>query len=187
VARSDVTPEEFEKLFQRLAPEVHHYLRRRVDAEADDLLAEVFVVAWRRRLDLPEESLRKAWLYGVARRLILANARSAARSSATVAAVTQQGHVSSTSDEERESTVHRALASLTAVDRDLITLTVWEGLPVAEAAFSLGMRPGAARVRLHRARKRLAANPELAALTSQVAPLSSVSPEGARISSHGTE
>ena len=187
MARSDVTPEEFEELFQHLAPEIHRYLRRRVDSDADDVLAEVFVVAWRRRRDLPEVSLRKAWLYGVARRLIRAKARSAARSSATFAAVTQQGHDGSTSDEERESTVRRALDSLTAVDRDLITLTVWEGLPVAEAAFSLGMRPGAARVRLHRARKRLAANPEMSALAGQVAPLSSASPEGARISSHGTE
>ena len=47
-----------------------------------------------------------------------------------------------------------ALAVLTDSDRELLLLVGWEGLSQAEAATALGISPGAARVRLHRARKR---------------------------------
>ena len=56
-----------------------------------------------------------------------------------------------------------ALASLRETDRELIRLTEWERLSITEAAVVLGLRPGTARVRLHRARKTLAAHPALAA------------------------
>jgi RNA polymerase sigma-70 factor (ECF subfamily) len=50
------------------------------------------------------------------------------------------------------------------VDRELITLTTWEGLTPAEAACVVGITAGTARVRLHRARARLARHPRMRAL-----------------------
>ncbi|GAB3543369.1 hypothetical protein GCM10027403_37450 [Arthrobacter tecti] len=52
--------------------------------------------------------------------------------------------------------VHAALARLRAADREILILTYWDGFPLSEAAALLGCTPGAARVRLHRARKAFA-------------------------------
>ena len=47
------------------------YLTRRAPVEdAADLLAEVYLVAWRKRADLPPGEERRLWLFGVARRLL---------------------------------------------------------------------------------------------------------------------
>jgi RNA polymerase sigma-70 factor (ECF subfamily) len=50
-----------------------------------------------------------------------------------------------------------ALASLPEPDRELLMLVAWEGLETREIAQLLGARPGTVVVRLHRARRRLAA------------------------------
>ncbi len=50
-----------------------------------------------------------------------------------------------------------ALEQLSPEDRELVTLIAWEGLTPAQAATALGLSPGTARVRLHRARTRLRA------------------------------
>jgi RNA polymerase sigma-70 factor (ECF subfamily) len=50
-----------------------------------------------------------------------------------------------------------ALSQLSPTDRDLVTLTLWDGLTSAEVAQVLNIKEGAARVRLHRARTRLRA------------------------------
>ena len=163
----EVTREGFEELFRRTASEVHAYLRRRVGADADDLLGDVFVIAWQRRRDLPEPRLHRAWLYGVARRLVLAHGRQLSHATDAAVRLARQDTAIPATDERRAATVRDALATLAEVDRELITLTVWEGLGVAEAALALGMRPGAARVRLHRARKRLAEDPTIAVLVAE--------------------
>lgn len=166
--RGEVTPEEFEKLFRRCAPEVHAFLRRRVGAEADDLLGEVFIIAWQRRRDLPKPELRRAWLYGVARRLILADTRKQTRTREALLELGRLGDDLTSNGPERDAAVRRMVAALPDKDRELIMLTVWERLSVAEAALTLGVRAGTARVRLHRARQRLAADPGMQALVQSV-------------------
>ncbi|WP_459610450.1 RNA polymerase sigma factor [Corynebacterium urogenitale] len=52
--------------------------------------------------------------------------------------------------------ISRALTSLTRSDQELLTLHAWEGLDAPQIAEVLGIAPGTARVRLHRARSRLA-------------------------------
>ncbi|MBB6625719.1 sigma-70 family RNA polymerase sigma factor [Nocardioides sp. KIGAM211] len=169
----DVTPEAFEELFRATAPEVLRYLRRRVGVEADDLLGEVFVIAWQRRGDLPAPELHRAWLFGVARRLVLAQVRRQAAVRHATRDLARRDEASGAAEhapspDDRDAVVHRALAALPEQDRELLMLTVWEGLTVAEAAVSLDLRPGTARVRLHRARRRLADDPEVARLVEQV-------------------
>lgn len=163
--RGSVTPEAFEALYRRTSPEVLGFLRRRVGDEAPDLLADVYVLAWEKRDALPAEWLRRAWLFGVARRLLLSHSRHASRE---VAAEEEATRISSQPAHEPEqsagATVRAALARLPEIDRELIQLTEWEQLSVAEAAVATGLKAGTARVRLHRARARLAQDPELAAL-----------------------
>ena len=60
--------------------------------------------------------------------------------------------------------VRTALASLREQDQELIRLTEWEQLSITEAALVLGLKPATARVRLHRARRSLAAHPALEGL-----------------------
>jgi len=66
------------RLYERYAGPVHRYALRRSDREtADEVVAQVFMVAWRRRSALPEDAL--PWLYGVARRALAEQRRGAAR------------------------------------------------------------------------------------------------------------
>ncbi len=59
----------FEALWDAQYPAILAYARRRFDEEdARDIAAETFLVAWRRRKDLPEQATTP-WLYGVARRV----------------------------------------------------------------------------------------------------------------------
>lgn len=156
------TPADVEDLYRRHATELRAYLYRRAGDDGVDLLGDVFVIALRRCGELPEPRLRRAWLYGTARRLLLAHLReSGRRTLAEEQRVRLAGGTVVESDDNRSRAVHRALASLKDSDRELILLTEWEQLPIVEVAAALGMRPGAARMRLYRARRALAEHPEI--------------------------
>jgi len=164
-----ITSEEFEELYRATAPELFGYVRRRTGVDAEDLVAEVFVTAWRRRTDLPPALLRRAWLFGVARKLMLTEGRRSVRDAELVervAATTDAtaDAMSPEPDGPRVAVIAAALARLSPADREVIELTEWDRLTPAELAVTLGVRPGTARVRLHRARQALAADPEIAAL-----------------------
>ncbi|MEI2775331.1 MAG: sigma factor-like helix-turn-helix DNA-binding protein [Tetrasphaera sp.] len=119
------------------------------------MLAETFLVVWRRS-DIPRADARLAWVFGVARRLVLAHHREGASRPVLTAAPPEPDRPSPASDSsERVAAVQEALATLGDVDRELILLTVWDGLTPAQAVASLGVTAGAARVRLHRVRARL--------------------------------
>jgi RNA polymerase sigma-70 factor (ECF subfamily) len=157
---------EFEALFRDTRAPLLAYLTRRAPSEdAADLLGEVYLIAWRRRADLPPGEERRLWLYGVARRLLAEHHRSAcARVDAEGEAGDSSTPESPNEDDRRGAAVRRALASLSDLDRELVTLTTWERLSTADAARVVGITAGTARVRLHRARARLARHPRLRAL-----------------------
>jgi RNA polymerase sigma-70 factor (ECF subfamily) len=154
---------EFEALFQETRGPLLGYLTRRAPVEdAADLLADVYLVAWRRRADLPRGDERRLWLFGVARRLVAEHHRSAhVRADAEGAVVPAEPR---SSEDPRGDAVRAALETLGDLDRELVTLTTWEGLSPAEAGRVVGMAAGTARVRLHRARSRLARHPRLTEL-----------------------
>ncbi|MFN8111071.1 MAG: sigma-70 family RNA polymerase sigma factor [Thermoleophilia bacterium] len=150
-----------EDLYRRTAPELLGYLVRRVRVREDaaDLLAELYLLAWRRRDALPAPPDDRLWLFGAARRLVLAHHRDEVRRHAAASDLRELLAVAPApqdASDEPDPRVRRALAALPEPDRELLTLTVWEGLTPAQAAAIAGIRPGAARVRLHRARRRLA-------------------------------
>jgi RNA polymerase sigma-70 factor (ECF subfamily) len=161
-------------LFERHAGELHGYLYRRGGQSGADLLGEVFAIALQRLERLPEEDLRRAWLFGTARRLLLAEERSARRreSAEKERATFIDPHLPASRDDDavRRIAIEEALASLKEIDRELIRLTEWEGLQIAEAAAALSMRPGAARTRLMRARQRLAGHEAMQEITDATRP-----------------
>jgi RNA polymerase sigma factor (sigma-70 family) len=134
--------------------------RRLGDLDASTELAQdVFVVAWRRRALVPDRSL--PWLYGVARRL-LANQWRARRNEPGRAPI-DADHIAAGAHSVDPDTVaawadlSAALARLRERDREVLRLSAWEQLTIAELAVALGSSQTAAKVRLHRARRRLAA------------------------------
>jgi RNA polymerase sigma-70 factor (ECF subfamily) len=150
-----VTPQrQFEALYHEYADRVHAYaLRRTTAATADDVVSEVFLVAWRRPDAVPADPY--PWLLGVARRVLANRRRGEARASALrVRLAAEQRPI----DEECPSNerVLVALERLSERDRELLTLATWEELGPDELAQVLGVRRGTVAVRLHRARQRFA-------------------------------
>lgn len=133
---------------------VRYGLRRRVDpGAAAELAQEVFVVAWRRRSQVPDRSL--PWLYGVARNLLAHHRRRNGISAGAL--VDDQVAVDAVGSDAANAVadVRAAMARLTEPDQEILRLVGWEELTVAEAAEVLGCTPTTARVRVHRARRRL--------------------------------
>lgn len=158
------TSEQFEALFHDTRAPLLAYLDRRVAPEdAADLLADLYLVAWRKRADLPAANEQRLWLFGVARRLVAEHRRVSVSRVEVPHEVDVLIDTAGRSD-RREVAVRQALELLSEVDRELITLTTWERLTTAEAARVLGITAGTARVRLHRARVRLARHPRLQAV-----------------------
>jgi RNA polymerase sigma-70 factor (ECF subfamily) len=134
--------------------------------DALDVTAETFLVAWRRRAELPTEpDDARAWLFGVARGCLANLARGGRRSERLGQRLIETSEVATVPDpalihESRADTraVRQALDALPADDRELVTLTAWEGLTPTQVGVVLGLTPGAARSRLHRARLKLRAS-----------------------------
>jgi RNA polymerase sigma-70 factor, ECF subfamily len=152
--------ERFESLFREHHAAVRAYALRRAPHDmAPDVVAETFLVVWRRLDDVPSDPL--PWLYGVARR-VLANARrSADRGLALerrLAADAVPGGLGDPGERVGEAEIVRAaLARLSERDRETLMLVAWEELSSVRAARAAGCTRAAFAVRLHRARGRLAA------------------------------
>lgn len=139
------------------------FVRRVGDGElAEDLTSEVFLVAWRRHArDDADAALALPWLYAVARR-VLANDRRAAGRRAALAqrladdAVTAPAAPDDLARAVSDADLLTALGRLGELDREVLLLAGWEGLDPHQIAVALDCRLSTARVRLHRARGRLA-------------------------------
>jgi len=150
--------ERFEDLYAQHAAAVTGYaLRRTEPARAEDVVAEVFLVAWRRLQDVPHEP--RPWLFGVARRVLANERRRVARHDALVdSLVVPAGARADFADDTGMAggTLGAALALLSDTDREALLLTAWEGLNHRQAARVLSVREATFTVRLHRAKRRLA-------------------------------
>jgi RNA polymerase sigma factor (sigma-70 family) len=157
--------ERFERLFREHYPLVRAYaLRRAAPDAAQDVVADTFLVAWRRLEDVPDDAL--PWLYATARRMLANQRRSASRG----AALAERLATSAAADVSPDAAegvadaqlVRLALGRLSERSREALMLVAWEGLSGERAARAAGCSQAAFAVRLHRARARLAH--ELAAL-----------------------
>lgn len=151
----------FRALFDAHYAQIARYFtnRGRSHTEAEDLAAATFEVAWRKLDNVPLAEDAILWLYGVARNQL----RNAWRKGQREAALAEDvGHAMTTVAElpveQRAAAAEtmQALRQLKREDRDLVMLVAWDELSPTEAGQVLGLRPNAARTRLHRARQRLA-------------------------------
>jgi RNA polymerase sigma factor (sigma-70 family) len=156
-ADTPASPEaRFNALFARHYPAVFGYAARRLGRDqAGDAAAEVFTVAWRRLGRVPPEPATLPWLYGVARKVV-ANQRRAARRRLRLQAAAPSGPTG-TDEPDAAIDLEAALSLLAEADREVLRLAAWEELQPREIAAALGCSANAATVRLHRARRRLAA------------------------------
>jgi len=158
-ARDDPRRARFTDLFERThAPLTAYAVRRVVDpADAADVVAETFLVAWRRLDDVPDGDAARPWLYGVARRVLANHHRGERRRLALADRLREQVAEAVPAHEPADPALARAMDRLPPDDRELLRLVAWEELGRDEVAQVLGVPRATVRVRLHRARRRLAA------------------------------
>jgi RNA polymerase sigma factor (sigma-70 family) len=151
---------QFEQLFAGFYAEVLAYaLRRSPRAVAEEVASDTFLVAWRRPEAVPDDPL--PWLLAVARRTLANQRRAATRSAALVVRLEGQALERATGRDSSaaidiDGRLERALVALSDKEREAVLLIAWEGLSPAQAAVAAGCSATAFRLRLHRARRRLA-------------------------------
>lgn len=152
--------ERFRTLYLDSYDPVVRFVRRRCPpAEADDIVAETFLVAWRRFEGVPartEEQL--AWIYAVARNCMLNSTRGHRRRTSLAVRIADQrppGHPDETDAVLDRIDLATSWRQLPDDDQEVLALKLWEGLTSTQAATVLGATPSAARVRLSRAKRRL--------------------------------
>ena len=152
----DADAARFRALFEATYGVVRRYAHNRgvVYGRADDIVAETFLVAWRRLDQVPVDD-PVPWLLGVARNVWRNEQRSSLRHANLARALPLPLPVPPP-DEPGDPAVYGALAALGDADRELLLLVAWDGLTPGQAARVLGCSAGAARLRLHRARRRFA-------------------------------
>lgn len=154
----------FREVYAAYHRHVLAYCRRRTSAigGARDCAAETFLVAWRRIRDVPPGDRALPWLYAVAQRVVANHHRGARRRArlAEKAAGTSSnpgpGPDAVVVRREEDQELLDALSRLRPVDQELLRLAVWEELPHAAIAETLGCSAHAVDQRLYRATRRLA-------------------------------
>jgi RNA polymerase sigma-70 factor (ECF subfamily) len=157
----DIYRHRFERCFRDHYTQMLAFSMRRVSGReiAEDVVADTFAVAWRRRDRIPDPAL--PWLYAIAGHVIANQYRSTRRRhDLDMRLAHETGAVAPGSDPaeslDRRDAFSAAFALLSEPEREVLRLIAWDGLGTRDAARVLGCSPGAFRVRLHRARRKLA-------------------------------
>jgi RNA polymerase sigma-70 factor (ECF subfamily) len=145
-------------VFESAYAPIMAYARRRTAqlSDAEDVVAETFIVVWRRLDDLPEhEAERLPWLYGIARRVLANQRRGVARRGRLRDRIELVAASQALQAPSPLPAVLDAIGRLRETDQEILRLVAWEGLSHAEVGAALSISPNAAAIRLHRARGRL--------------------------------
>ncbi len=164
----DPSPEgRFDRVYREHARDIARFALRRVRSveEAEEVVAETFITAWRRIDDMPVHPL--PWLYGIAHRIIANHRRGERRYLAALARM----HAAGAELDIADGTAGRIdaarawpamaarLAELSDPERDALLLLVWSELSYAEIAETLDIPIGTVRSRIHKARTKLTTVP----------------------------
>jgi RNA polymerase sigma-70 factor (ECF subfamily) len=145
---------DFEDFYGRYVDRVASYVLRHASLrDADDIVAETFTVAWRKRIERLDDPM--PWLIVTARNITRQVRRkevSAGEITARLIDLIETASPSAEITALRRREITDALASLDEVSREALLLTTWDGLSGVDAARVLGITAGALRVRVHRAR-----------------------------------
>ena len=151
----DADDAELEMLWHEWHRHVLAYALRRADpATAEDVVAETFVIAWRRLEGIPDPPL--PWLLGVARRVMANQRRGERRRLALVDRLRRVAPAEPHAGALQDGATAAALARLSDRDREVLLLHAWEGLDHTDAGTVVGCSAATFAVRLHRARRRFA-------------------------------
>ncbi|HYK27648.1 MAG TPA: RNA polymerase sigma factor [Streptosporangiaceae bacterium] len=165
-------PGDFEAAYRENFAEVYRFIARRVGSDlAEDLAAEVFATAYRRRATYqPSLGSLRSWLYGIATNLLRTHWRAEQQlldldARLTPASQEPPGAGASFFDAADERVIAAtlapriagALAALNRDQREVLLLHAWAELSHEEIAVALKVAPGTARSRLSRARAALRA------------------------------
>jgi RNA polymerase sigma-70 factor (ECF subfamily) len=160
-AAQDDGRERFERCFRDHYAQVLAFSMRRVPGRevAEDAASETFAVAWRRRELIPDQAL--PWLYAIAVRVIANQRRAAGRRRNLDARLAHEAGARDAALDPVDALGRRdaftiAFGCLSESEREVLRLVAWDGLGTRDAAAVHGCSPGAFRVRLHRARRKLA-------------------------------
>jgi RNA polymerase sigma-70 factor (ECF subfamily) len=158
---ADARRRRFEILFSEIYEPIQRYVRRRVEPDSvDDIVSETMLTLWRRLDDVPPDAV--PWAYGVARRQVANHHRGSRRHLRLVQRAENEPRPMSAEAYPLDAELETALSALADSDRELVHLWAWEQLEPAEVGVVLGLTPNAASIRLHRAKKKLAQNLEIA-------------------------
>lgn len=166
--------ERFRAIYVSNYARVLGYALRRTESpdDAADVVAETFLAAWRRLEDVPPGEETRLWLYGVARRVLANQRRGSVRRTRLGERLRRELTVRQTNaaatEDEQLGRFQAVFDSLRPRDQEVLALVAWEGLRTEELAKVLGCSSNAAKILLHRARKRFAA--ELGRLEVEVKP-----------------
>jgi len=154
----------FGEVFDRYAPAILRYAQRRLDSReaAQDVVSDTFTAAWRHWGRRPAPEALLPWLYAIAGNAVRDQWRSAQRQRRLTGRLSALRPAGPSADPGEGVVLGRsigqALAALPEADREVLRLVAWEGQTDARAlGLALGLRPGSARSRVLRARRRLRA------------------------------
>jgi RNA polymerase sigma-70 factor (ECF subfamily) len=155
----------FTTLYRRHADSVYNYCFRRLGdwSAAEDLVAIVFLEAWRRRDAEVTPGKVLPWLYGISTNVVRNRRRSEHRYAAALRRLAPESPspdpaddaVLRADDERRMKTLLVRVSELSKQEQDVLALCVWSELTYEDAASALGIPVGTVRSRLARARARL--------------------------------
>lgn len=150
-----VAAQRLTRLFNAHCDQIRKFAHRRVGADAaQEIVADTFLAAWRHIYELPEEPL--SWLYRAAS-FEIANYQRRQLSDIKVRSVLAlEPWDRAGREEDRPYALSEALNSMSPEDQELLRLAAWDQVSTNEGAAILGCSAAAYRVRLHRARRRLA-------------------------------
>ncbi len=145
------------KLYSTHAHRVLAYALRRgaSRSDAEDLVIETFLTCWRRLDDVKDPGL--PWLFGIARRVLANQRRAQGRRLELERKLIEEEPVAlgDRPGPEVDHELLRALHALGEEDREMLLLTAWDGLSLAEAAEALGASRNTFSTKLARARDKL--------------------------------
>jgi RNA polymerase sigma-70 factor, ECF subfamily len=173
-AGSRDAPSRFRALYESTFPDIYAFVARSAGAgsDTDDVVAEAYLVAWRRLNDVPPSPDDRLWMYGVARNMLARFRRTRQRRGQLFRRLSSEpdASVRPIEPQSRHPEVLDALSQLPSREREVVQLIYWDGLSQDEAATVIGCSANALRIRLHRAKKRLSRR--LGTLEASAAPLS---------------